>query len=155
MILLRSPSCLLQGLYQKAEALYTMGNFEFALVYYHRGNKLCPELQDFRLGIQKAQEAIDNSVGSKSSDTTWWEMWSSYFGSSKISKPTSLTSTQKVLPLWSWKIKETCLFSTSLMGWAGYFIFCVSCSHSLSLYHLPSSFTLPLLLLYVCVYFSS
>lgn len=55
----------LQGLYQKAETLYTMGDFEFALVYYHRGHKLRPELQKFRLGIQKAQEAIDNSVGSK------------------------------------------------------------------------------------------
>lgn len=54
-----------QGLYQKAEALYTMGDFEFALVFYHRGHKLRPELQEFRLGIQKAQEAIDNSVGSK------------------------------------------------------------------------------------------
>ncbi|XP_073793714.1 outer dynein arm-docking complex subunit 4 isoform X3 [Danio rerio] len=52
-----------KGLYQKAEALYTMGDFEFALVYYHRGHKLRPELQEFRLGIQKAQEAIDNSVG--------------------------------------------------------------------------------------------
>uniref|UniRef100_A0A673J9L8 Outer dynein arm-docking complex subunit 4 n=1 Tax=Sinocyclocheilus rhinocerous TaxID=307959 RepID=A0A673J9L8_9TELE len=56
-----------KGLYQKAEALYTIGDFEFALVYYHRGNKLRPELQEFRLGIQKAQEAIDNSVGSPSS----------------------------------------------------------------------------------------
>lgn len=27
-------------LYQKAEALYTMGDFEFALVFYHRGHKL-------------------------------------------------------------------------------------------------------------------
>ncbi|XP_055050206.2 outer dynein arm-docking complex subunit 4 isoform X1 [Misgurnus anguillicaudatus] len=56
-----------KGLYQKAEALYTMGDFEFALVYYHRGHKLRPELQEFRLGIQKAQEAIDNSIGSPSS----------------------------------------------------------------------------------------
>uniref|UniRef100_A0A674IIZ1 Outer dynein arm-docking complex subunit 4 n=1 Tax=Terrapene triunguis TaxID=2587831 RepID=A0A674IIZ1_9SAUR len=56
-----------KGLYQKAETLYTMGDFEFALVYYHRGHKLRPELQKFRLGIQKAQEAIDNSVGSPSS----------------------------------------------------------------------------------------
>jgi hypothetical protein len=40
-----------------------MGDFEYALVYYHRGNKLRPELQEFRLGIQKAQEAIDNSIG--------------------------------------------------------------------------------------------
>lgn len=54
-----------QGLYQKAEALYTMGDFEFDLVFYHRGHKQWPELQEFRLGIQKAQEAIDNSVGCK------------------------------------------------------------------------------------------
>uniref|UniRef100_K7FTC2 Outer dynein arm-docking complex subunit 4 n=1 Tax=Pelodiscus sinensis TaxID=13735 RepID=K7FTC2_PELSI len=56
-----------KGLYQKAETLFTMGDFEFALVYYHRGHKLRPELQKFRLGIQKSQEAIDNSVGSPSS----------------------------------------------------------------------------------------
>lgn len=56
-----------KGLYQKAEALYTKGEFEFALIFYHRGHKLRPELQEFRLGIQKAQEAINNSVGSPSS----------------------------------------------------------------------------------------
>ncbi|XP_048846916.1 outer dynein arm-docking complex subunit 4 isoform X1 [Brienomyrus brachyistius] len=56
-----------KGLYQKAEALYALGDFEFALVFYHRGNRLRPGLQQFRLGIQKAQEAIDNSVGSPSS----------------------------------------------------------------------------------------
>ncbi|KAM6957638.1 outer dynein arm-docking complex subunit 4 [Aplochiton taeniatus] len=56
-----------KGVYLKAEALYTMGDFEFALVFYHRGHKLRPELHEFRLGIQKAQEAIDNSVGSPSS----------------------------------------------------------------------------------------
>jgi hypothetical protein len=42
-----------------------MGDFEHALVFYHRGNKLRPEQQEFRLGIQKAQEAIDNSIGRK------------------------------------------------------------------------------------------
>ncbi|KAF7697885.1 outer dynein arm-docking complex subunit 4 [Silurus meridionalis] len=56
-----------KGVYQKAEALYTMGDFEFALVFYHRGHKLRPELQEFRLGIQKAEEAINNCVGSPSS----------------------------------------------------------------------------------------
>ncbi|XP_053121966.1 outer dynein arm-docking complex subunit 4 isoform X2 [Hemicordylus capensis] len=56
-----------KGLYQKAEALYTMGDFEFALVFYHRGYKLRPEVQKFKLGIQKCQEAIENSVGSPSS----------------------------------------------------------------------------------------
>lgn len=49
----------------KAEALYQKGDFESALVFYHRGNKLRPELQEFRLGIQKCEEAIDNSIGSK------------------------------------------------------------------------------------------
>jgi tetratricopeptide (TPR) repeat protein len=54
-----------QAQFQKAEAHYCMGQFEKALVYYHRGHKLRPELHEFRLGIQKAQEAIINSVGSK------------------------------------------------------------------------------------------
>ncbi|KAL5010823.1 hypothetical protein ScPMuIL_013128 [Solemya velum] len=52
-----------RGVYQKAQSLYFQGDFEMALVYYHRGLKLRPELDEFRLGIQKAQEAIDNSVG--------------------------------------------------------------------------------------------
>jgi hypothetical protein len=49
--------------------LYAKGDFEMALVFYHRGNKLRPELDEFRLGIQKAREAIDNSIGSKLSNT--------------------------------------------------------------------------------------
>ncbi|XP_074658233.1 outer dynein arm-docking complex subunit 4-like [Tubulanus polymorphus] len=53
-----------KGLYQKAEVLYHMGDFEHALVFYHRGYKLRPEQDEFRLGIQKAREAIENSCGS-------------------------------------------------------------------------------------------
>jgi tetratricopeptide (TPR) repeat protein len=30
----------IKGLYARAEALYFQGDFEFALVYYHRGNKV-------------------------------------------------------------------------------------------------------------------
>ena len=56
---------MLQGLYQKANALYQMGDFEYALVYYHHGSKLRPDLTKFTLGIHKAQEAINNSIGSK------------------------------------------------------------------------------------------
>ncbi|XP_056257513.1 outer dynein arm-docking complex subunit 4 [Seriola aureovittata] len=56
-----------EGLYQKAEALYYLGEFEFALVFYHTGQKLRPHIQEFRLGIQKAQESIENSVGCPSS----------------------------------------------------------------------------------------
>ncbi|XP_064030391.1 outer dynein arm-docking complex subunit 4 isoform X4 [Pogoniulus pusillus] len=52
-----------KGLYQKAETLYTMGDFEFALVFYHRGHRLRPDLQKFALGIEKAQEAIVNCIG--------------------------------------------------------------------------------------------
>ncbi|XP_053386107.1 outer dynein arm-docking complex subunit 4-like isoform X9 [Mercenaria mercenaria] len=62
-----SEQPLVKGLYQKAEALYQKGDFETALIFYHRGNKLRPELQEFRLGIQKSQEAINNSIGSPDS----------------------------------------------------------------------------------------
>ncbi|XP_040919079.1 outer dynein arm-docking complex subunit 4 [Toxotes jaculatrix] len=64
---LKEDNAFFEGLHQKAEALYYMGEFEFALVFYHRGQKLRPQIQEFRLGIQKAQEAIENSVGSPSS----------------------------------------------------------------------------------------
>ncbi|KAJ3215201.1 Tetratricopeptide repeat protein 25 [Clydaea vesicula] len=52
-----------KGQFQKAEALYAMGDFEMALMFYHRGNKLRPELEEFRIGIQKCREAIENSIG--------------------------------------------------------------------------------------------
>lgn len=42
-----------------------MGDFEFALVFYHRGCRLRPDLEKFRLGIEKSQEAIVNCIGSK------------------------------------------------------------------------------------------
>ncbi|XP_062614019.1 outer dynein arm-docking complex subunit 4-like isoform X5 [Saccostrea cucullata] len=60
---LRQDKEFIPGLYQKAEAMYQLGDFETALVFFHRGHKLRPELQEFRLGIQKAQEAINNSIG--------------------------------------------------------------------------------------------
>ncbi|NXP64031.1 TTC25 protein, partial [Chloropsis cyanopogon] len=56
-----------EGLYRKAEALYTMGDFEFALVFYHRGRRLRPDLHKFQLGINKAEEAIINCIGDPSS----------------------------------------------------------------------------------------
>ncbi|XP_051496180.1 outer dynein arm-docking complex subunit 4 isoform X2 [Apus apus] len=56
-----------KGIYQKAEVLYAMGDFEFALVYYHRGRRLRPDLEKFRLGIEKSQAAIVNCVGSPTS----------------------------------------------------------------------------------------
>ncbi|NWR88512.1 TTC25 protein, partial [Furnarius figulus] len=56
-----------EGLYQKAETLYAMGDFEFALVFYHRGRRLRPDLHKFKLGINKAEEAIINSIGNPAS----------------------------------------------------------------------------------------
>merc|ERR1712048_545767 len=52
-----------RGLYQKAEALYQKGDFEMALVNFHRGCKKRPELEEFRLGILKSKEAIINCLG--------------------------------------------------------------------------------------------
>jgi hypothetical protein len=48
----------------KAEAYYYKGDFEHALIYFHRGYQMAPEWEQFRLGMQKAREAIHNSVGS-------------------------------------------------------------------------------------------
>ncbi|XP_072298873.1 outer dynein arm-docking complex subunit 4 [Eucyclogobius newberryi] len=64
---LRGDRTYFEGLYRKAEALYYMGEFEFAKVCYHRGLKIRPEVQEFRVGIQKAQEAIENAAGSPES----------------------------------------------------------------------------------------
>lgn len=52
-----------KGLLQKADVFYQMGQFEYSLMLYHRGYKLRPEIQGFRLGIQKSKEAIENSIG--------------------------------------------------------------------------------------------
>ncbi|NXX95673.1 TTC25 protein, partial [Centropus bengalensis] len=64
---LKDDKTFCKGLYQKAETLFIMGDFEFALVFYHRGHSLRPDLPDFRLGIEKSQEAIINCIGSPSS----------------------------------------------------------------------------------------
>ncbi|CAH1396160.1 unnamed protein product [Nezara viridula] len=54
------------ALLQKAESLYHLGKFEEALVYFHRGLKLRPDMSGFRLGVAKATEAIKNIIGSNS-----------------------------------------------------------------------------------------
>ncbi|RKO99918.1 hypothetical protein CXG81DRAFT_27344 [Caulochytrium protostelioides] len=60
---LRLDPTFFRGVLQKAEALYAQGDFELALMFYHRGTALRPELAAFRIGIQKAREAIENSIG--------------------------------------------------------------------------------------------
>lgn len=54
----------LKGIYQKAEALYYLGDFEHSLMYYHRGLHIRPDHSDFKLGVHKAQKAIENAIGS-------------------------------------------------------------------------------------------
>ncbi|PNF22128.1 hypothetical protein B7P43_G06796 [Cryptotermes secundus] len=56
---------IVSAIFQKAESLYHLGDFEHSLMYYHRGLRLRPELEGFRLGVQKAQEAIENTIGRK------------------------------------------------------------------------------------------
>lgn len=53
----------IRAIYQKAEALYYLGQFELSLMFFHRGLRLRPELNSFRLGVQKTQEAIEKTIG--------------------------------------------------------------------------------------------
>lgn len=53
----------IRAIYQKAESLYFLGQFEHSLMFYHRGLRLRPEMKSFRLGVQKTQEAIENTIG--------------------------------------------------------------------------------------------
>ncbi|XP_011304650.1 V-type proton ATPase catalytic subunit A isoform 2 [Fopius arisanus] len=55
-----------RAMYYKAEALYHLGDFELSLVYYYRGMRIRPEFDQFRLGVQKAKEAIQNILGDNS-----------------------------------------------------------------------------------------
>lgn len=52
-----------RAMFYKAEALYHLGDFELSLVYYYRGMRIRPEFDQFRLGVQKAKEAIQNILG--------------------------------------------------------------------------------------------
>ncbi|XP_061597558.1 outer dynein arm-docking complex subunit 4 [Cololabis saira] len=60
--LLEGDQSCYEALYQKAEALYYMGNFPFALVFYHRGQKIRPQMREFKLGIQKADESTQRAA---------------------------------------------------------------------------------------------
>jgi tetratricopeptide (TPR) repeat protein len=58
----------------KAQALYAGGNFEFALIAFHRGLKLRSDVDDFRLGIQKCKAAINDSIDQAALDRTFSEV---------------------------------------------------------------------------------
>lgn len=62
-IALSSDKNNIRAIYQKAEALYYLGQFELSLMFFHRGLRLRPELDIFRLGVQKTQEAIEKTIG--------------------------------------------------------------------------------------------
>ncbi|KAK4879424.1 hypothetical protein RN001_007570 [Aquatica leii] len=53
----------MKGIYQKAESLYYLGDFEHSLMYHHRGLRIRPDFEGFQLGVQKAQKAIENAIG--------------------------------------------------------------------------------------------
>lgn len=53
----------IRAIQQKAKALYFLGQFEQSLMYFHRGLKIRPELDIFRLGIQTTRKAIENTIG--------------------------------------------------------------------------------------------
>ncbi|XP_064542602.1 outer dynein arm-docking complex subunit 4 isoform X1 [Drosophila montana] len=59
----------IRAIYQKAESLYYLGQFEQSLMFFHRGLRARPELDLFRLGVQKTQEAIENTIGTKTRST--------------------------------------------------------------------------------------
>ncbi len=52
-----------RGLNQKAEALYAAGDFEYALVHFHRAHRVRPDIEDYQLGIRKAEGAIARAIG--------------------------------------------------------------------------------------------
>lgn len=63
----------IRAIYQKAEALYFLGQFEHSLMFFHRGLRLRPEMNMFRLGVQKSRQAIEKTIGGcvpKSTATT-------------------------------------------------------------------------------------
>jgi tetratricopeptide (TPR) repeat protein len=55
----------INGLYQYAEALFNLGLFEQAAISYHRGFRARRDKEEFRIGINKCQEAIRRAIGER------------------------------------------------------------------------------------------
>lgn len=64
-----------------------MGQFEHSLMFFYRGLRLRPELNSFRLGIQKTQEAIEKTIGGFPKKT-----------STNVKQPATSTSTMQTKP---------------------------------------------------------
>lgn len=52
-----------KGLYEYAQALYQLGEFEKSLIAFHQGYRLRKDMEGFRIGIQKSQDAIKRAIG--------------------------------------------------------------------------------------------
>eukprot|EP00002_Diphylleia_rotans_P018947 TRINITY_DN3662_c0_g1_i8.p1 TRINITY_DN3662_c0_g1~~TRINITY_DN3662_c0_g1_i8.p1 ORF type:complete len:445 (+),score=81.79 TRINITY_DN3662_c0_g1_i8:50-1384(+) len=59
---LQSDKSCFRAILQKAEAHFAAGDFEQALVYFHRGYQIRCDVDEFRLGVQKSQEAIMEAI---------------------------------------------------------------------------------------------
>lgn len=56
----------IMGLYQYGEALFNLGQFEQALMAYHRGYRSRKDKEEFRVGVNKAKDAIVTAIGGNS-----------------------------------------------------------------------------------------
>lgn len=56
----------IMGLFQYGEALFNLGQFEQALIAYHRGYRRRKDKEEFRNGVNKAQCAMKKAVGGMS-----------------------------------------------------------------------------------------
>lgn len=52
-----------RGLYQYAESLFSLGQFEKALIAYQRGFRRRRDMDGFRIGVQKSRQAIFQAIG--------------------------------------------------------------------------------------------
>jgi predicted Zn-dependent protease len=55
----------IKGLLQYAEALFSLGQFEKALIAFQRGRRQRKDMDGFRIGTQKCYEAIMKAIGDK------------------------------------------------------------------------------------------
>lgn len=53
----------LKALLRKAEAHYIHGDLEHALMYYHKGRRLRPNMNVFTTGVKNCETAIMDCVG--------------------------------------------------------------------------------------------
>ena len=61
---IRIPSFIqLQAHFLKAESNYQLGNFEQGLLHFHKASALRPAASEYKQGVKKCQNAIENVIG--------------------------------------------------------------------------------------------